>query len=281
MAAVTAAAAAAGASRAGNGAPRGALVHRLRSTSTGAPFAPVEGTDVLKIDLHLHTSDDPLDCIEHDGTALVDRAADLGFGALAITLHDAQLENARLSAYARERGVVLIPGVERTIGGRHVLLLNFPASAVEHVRSLDDVARLRASANGLVIAPHPFFPDPSCLGDALDARADLFDAVEWSYFWRRGLNFNARAARWARAHGKPLVGNSDLHDLRQLGRTYSLVDSPPDAAAICDAIRAGRVQLCTEPAPMMELASVFGGMILRPRKRALTPLPSDGVVPTL
>src|SRR5262249_41408888 len=189
--------------------------------------------------------------------------------------------------------------VERTIRGRHVLLLNFPAPAVERVRSLDDLARLRASACGLVVAPHPFFPDRSCLGRALDTHARVFDAVEWSYFWTRGLNFNACAARWARAHDKAVVGNSDLHDLRQLGRTHSLVDAPADAAAICHAVREGRVQLRTEPAPVPELAAVLAGMLLRPRHRTpgadldfrysagstenqdLTPVSSRGVVPTL
>src|SRR3712207_8141138 len=52
---------------------------------------------------------------------------------------------------------------------------------------------------------------------------------------------STRAARWARQHGKPLVGNSDLHDLRQLGRTSSLVAAEPDADDICDAIRRGDV----------------------------------------
>jgi hypothetical protein len=101
----------------------------------------------------------------------------------------------------------------------------------------------------------------------MDAHADLFDAVEWSYFWTRGLNFNAAAARWARAHGIAIVGNSDLHDLRQFGRTCSYVDSPRDPDAICDAIRAGRVQLQTSPVPPLELLRVLGGMALRPARR--------------
>ena len=96
----------------------------------------------------------------------------------------------------------------------------------------------------------------------------MFDAVEWSYFWTRGANFNGRAASWARRHGKAIVGNSDLHDLRQLGRTYSLVDAPRDAAAICAAIRAGRVELRTAPVPPLQLADVFTRMLLRPRKPA-------------
>ncbi len=228
--------------------------------------------DVLKVDLHLHTAEDPVDQISHTATGLVDRAARLGFDALAITLHDSQFADAGVSAYARERGITLIPGVERTVEGRHVLLLNFPGSEVESVRTLDDIARLKTRADGLVIAPHPYFPNGSCLGSRLDSRAHLFDAVEWSYFWTRGINFNARAARWAREHGKALVGNSDLHDLRQLGRTYSLIDAPRDAAAICDAIREGRVTLRTEPVPPLELLDVFGRMALGPRKQDTRPL---------
>jgi hypothetical protein len=115
----------------------------------------------------------------------------------------------------------------------------------------------------------------------------VFDAVEWTYFWTRGVNFNARAARWARRHGKAIVGNSDLHDLRQLGRTYSLVDAPHDAAAICAAIRGGRVELATAPAPALQLADVLTRMLLRPRKSTATltpdsrPLSSKKAVPTL
>jgi predicted metal-dependent phosphoesterase TrpH len=221
---------------------------------------------VLKVDLHLHTGEDPVDRISHSALDLVGRAAELGFDALAITLHDTQFADSRVSGYARERGITLIPGSERTIQGRHVLLLNFPTAAAESVRTLDDVARLRERTDGLVIAPHPFYPDRTCLGAQLDAHPDLFDAVEWSYFWARGINFNARAARWAREHGKPVVGNSDLHDIRQLGRTYSLIDAQPDASAICDAIRLGRVTLRTEPVPLIELLDLVGRMTLRGRK---------------
>lgn len=230
---------------------------------------------MLKVDLHLHTGDDPVDQLPHSAASLIDRAAELGFDALAITLHERQFTDPALRVYAGERGITLIPGLERTIEGRHVLLLNFPVAAAESARSFDDVAWLKARHGGLVVAPHPYFPARSCLRGALDAHADLFDAVEWSYFWTRGVNFNAPAARWARAHGKPVVGNSDLHDLRQLGRTYSIVDAPADAAAICEAIRAGRVTLQTEPVPVLELVDVLGRMALRPRKRAARAVPRD------
>ena len=220
---------------------------------------------MLKVDLHLHTSDDPADVISHDARQVIDAAAKRGFDALAITLHDRELSDPRTVDYARERGITLLPGVERTIEGRHVLLINF-GEGTDQIRTFDDLARRRSQGHGLVIAPHPFFPASRSLRSHLDTHADLFDAVEWSYFWTRGLNFNARAARWAAERGKPLVGSSDLHDLRQLGRTYSIVFAERSADAICSAIRDGRVSLQTSPVPTLELTQVLLGMFRRGNK---------------
>ena len=72
---------------------------------------------MLKVELHAHTADDPVDRIPHTAGELIDRAAELGYGALAITLHERQLDVTPLVPYAAERGVTLIPGVERTIEG--------------------------------------------------------------------------------------------------------------------------------------------------------------------
>ena len=43
---------------------------------------------VLKTDLHIHSSEDPRDVIAHDAYALMDRAVELGFDAIALTLLD-------------------------------------------------------------------------------------------------------------------------------------------------------------------------------------------------
>src|SRR5437868_2655334 len=126
----------------------------------------------LKVELHTHTSDDPLDVIPHDAPALIDRAAALGYQALAITLHERYLDPAPLRSYAVARGVVLIPGVERSIAGKHVLLIGFSAAA-ERVSTFEDLARLKDHERGIVVAPHPFFPERTCLGGALERHADL------------------------------------------------------------------------------------------------------------
>jgi hypothetical protein len=215
---------------------------------------------MLKVDLHAHTADDPLDRIPYSSEALIDRAAALAYDALAITLHDRQLDDPRLTAYAGERGIVLIPGVERTIEGRHVLLLNF-SRATEDVRSFADLARLKRREPGLVVAPHPYFPAANSLFGRLSRHAELFDAVEYNAMYTRSLNFNLPAERWARAHGRPMVGNSDVHRFAQLGSTYSLVDAGADPEAICHAIRAGRVRVESRPLGWPAAVRVIAEMV--------------------
>jgi predicted metal-dependent phosphoesterase TrpH len=215
---------------------------------------------MMKVDLHTHTADDPIDRIPHSATELIDRAAGLGYHALAITLHERQLDIRPLTAYAAERGIVLIAGIERSIEGRHVLLLNFK-SGTEDVRTFEDLARLKRRSPGLVVAPHPFFPLRSCLSRHLDQHAGLFDAVEWNAMYTATVNFNRRAERWAVQHGKPLVGNGDVHRLRQLGTTYSLVDAEPDADAICAAIATGRVRVETRPLSWARATGIMASLV--------------------
>jgi predicted metal-dependent phosphoesterase TrpH len=217
---------------------------------------------MLKVELHCHTADDPHDVIPHSTEQLIDRAADLGYGALAVTLHDRWLDLSPLAVYAEQRKVILIPGIERTIAGKHVLLLNFPAE-VERVQSFEDVAALkRRVPQGLVVAPHPYFPALSCLWGLIDDHADLFDAVEVNAMFTESVDFNAPARRWAQARGKALVGNGDVHRLSQLGTTYSLVDAAPDPDAICAAIKAGRVEVRATPLSWLTVAGLIGDLAL-------------------
>jgi predicted metal-dependent phosphoesterase TrpH len=216
---------------------------------------------MLKVELHAHTADDPVDRIPYTTFELIDRAAALGYDALAITLHEQQLDLRRFFAYAAERGIVLIPGVERTIEGRHVLLLNY-ARGADSVNTFADLARLKANAPGLVVAPHPFFPATVCLRGALKRHAGLFDAVERNAMFIRGGDFNLPAERFAARYGKPVVGNCDVHRLAQLGSTYSLVDAERDPGAICEAIAAGRVRVVSRPLAWSEAARIVAAMLL-------------------
>jgi predicted metal-dependent phosphoesterase TrpH len=216
---------------------------------------------MLKVELHTHTADDPVDAIPYSTNALINRAAALGYDAVAVTLHERQLNLDPWRSYAADRRIVLIPGIERTIQGKHVLVINF-SRAAERVRTFADLAALKARENGLVIAPHPFFPGRICLGDDLDKYGHLFDAIERSAVFTRHIDFNRRAEQWARAHGKPMVGNGDVHTLRQLGTTYTLVDAARNPEAICRAIAAGHVRVVSEPMKWRTAVEVFASVLL-------------------
>lgn len=232
---------------------------------------------MIKVELHAHTSDDPRDFIQHSARELIDRAAADGYRALAITLHDRYTGDRVLTDYADSVGVTLIPAVERTIEGRHVLLVNFPPPAAR-VSGFDGVRTLKRShPEGLVIAPHPWFPLHSSLGPHLMHRyADLWDAVEINGFFVRGCDFNRPAWRWAQMRGLPLVGNGDVHQLDQLGTTFSLVDLEgnltPDA--VCERIRVGRVEVHSRPLSYFRAARIVIATLLaerRGRSRPITP----------
>ena len=218
---------------------------------------------MLKVELHAHTSDDPLDSIAHTTRELIDRAAALGYQALAVTLHDRYYDPAADAAYAAERGLVLIPGIERTIEKRHLLLLNYPEECAA-VSSFGDLARLRQRhPRGLVVVPHAFYPIASAMHGLLDRHGQLVDAVEVNAMFTPWIDFNSRARAWARTRGKPIVGNTDLHLLDQLGTTCTFVDATADPDAICDAIREGRVEVRARALPAARAGWIFGRMLIR------------------
>ena len=225
---------------------------------------------MIKVELHAHIKGDPSDRIFHTGLQLIDRAASLGYGALAITLHNRWTDPAPFSEYAAARGITVLSGIERNLGRKHLLIINGPKEAAR-LRTFDDVIAFKAQTGALVVAPHPFYPIGSALGRILDELPHLADAIEINSVYVRGLDFNRKAIAWATRNGKPLVGNSDLHLLMQMGTTYSLVDCEartPDA--ICDAIRRGRVQVVTKPLGWPRAALLFSAMVaggLLPRQR--------------
>jgi predicted metal-dependent phosphoesterase TrpH len=199
----------------------------------------------LKTDLHVHTCEGPDRFVPWTPEELIDRAAREGFRVLSFTDHDQVTYGATLARYAQDRGIVLIPGVEASIEGRHILLYNF--DGFPRVPKTFSEVRHHKGTGTLVVAPHPFFPGPTSLRRRFVEQVDLFDAVEYSHFYTRWLNYNRPALRLAQDRGLPLLGTSDAHIPGQFGTTYSLVEAAPTPEAVLDAIRCGRVQVVTRP----------------------------------
>lgn len=209
----------------------------------------------LKADFHTHTSDDPWDGIGHSAEMLIDAAARKALDVLAITCHGACVFNGYLSAYARRRGLLLIPGMEAFIEQKHVLILN-PDTEQARARTFEEL-RLLGRRDAAFVAPHPFFPSKVCLHRRLGENIDLFDAIEYTSFYLPGMNFNRAAMRAARRYGLPMVGCSDTHALPYQDSTFTWVDADPSIESVIGAIRKGKVSVETRPRPVPHMANVF------------------------
>ena len=206
----------------------------------------------LKADLHTHTADDPQDAIAYSTFELIDEAAAAGIDVLAITCHLEQTCTPAHYDYAAARGVLLIPGVELTLDGRHVLSPDPEQCAA----STFDAFRERRGRGEVVIAPHPYYPSHYCLREELIRQADLFDAVEYCSMYIPGFNPNGRAVSAAKWLGMPLVGSTDSHSLPYKCRTYTWISAEKNQDAVLDAIRSGRVDVAGAPAPLISFMAI-------------------------
>jgi len=158
-----------------------------------------------------------------------------------------------LFCYAKERGILLIPGMEMTVQRRHVLVLN-PSShkACSDFLSLSKLRRPET----LIIAPHPYFPGTTSLNGYLLKHLNLFDAIEYSHFYSPMINFNQKAGEISQSFGLPLVGTSDAHLLSQLGNTYSLIYAEKNMDAVFAAIRRNMVKVISRPLKHLEMGLI-------------------------
>jgi len=146
---------------------------------------------------------------------------------------------------ARDHDVLLIPGVEATVEGRHVLVYNADVEA-DKLRTFADLRRYR-TPEWLVAAPHPLFPASYCLRERLWQQIDLFDAIEFSHFYTPRIDFNRPAVKLAAAVGLPLLGTSDSHLDEQFGTTFSLIEADLSVESALAAVKHGRLSIVSRP----------------------------------
>jgi predicted metal-dependent phosphoesterase TrpH len=216
---------------------------------------------MLKADMHIHTSEDPQDgkWLKHSAKDFIGFAAQKGYQVISITCHKKVVYSKQLAAYAKSKGILLIPGVEWKIGKRDVLIYNITQQEAEKIKTFGDLRKLRQEKkdNILIMAPHPYLPAGHSIGKELVPNIDLFDAIELCHFYTWTMNWNKKAVAVAKRFKKPMFGNSDVHYLSQLGKTYTLIDSKHEMGGVFSAIRQGRVSVKTKP-----LSHLFYGLFV-------------------
>ena len=177
---------------------------------------PLAGRDWIVVDLHMHT-DWSHDC-SIPVAQLLERAEEIGLGAIAITDHNTfggALEAAEL---ARARNLVVIPGEEMKTDGQGEVIGLFLEEEIPRGMSFADTIAAIREQGGLVYLPHPFdrlhaIPDPATLHRHL-AEIDVFEV-----FNARLLrdSFNDEALRFARKYRLLEGAGSDAHVLQGVG----------------------------------------------------------------
>jgi len=242
----------------------------------------------MKVDLHIHTLDDPRDHLDYSAHQLLERARDLGFGALAITLHDTVFDRAEVFADAAEMGILLIPAAVMRLEGADVVLLNAQPNDIVGLHTFADLRALRARRGESLFcfAPHPFFVLGASIGERLFAEMDCFDAIEICHFHKGWFDLNRRARTVAADFGKPLVATSDAHRLNAFGSHYTSIRRPPELTveAVLDELRDGHLRLTSPSSNWRDLLNVFYFVFIKhPLRKRLRPsrLPQCAHQPSL
>jgi predicted metal-dependent phosphoesterase TrpH len=209
---------------------------------------------LIKADLHIHTSEEIFDTfIDYSIKDVINRASELKYGVLALTLHNKVYPVAEIKKYAAKKGILLIQGVEAAIEGRHTLIYNITLQEFKKIKTFNDLRTLKKKNKKIfVIAPHPFNVNiilKISLRKKYFENKDLFDALELHPNCARIYNPNKKTKRVAAIDGKPLAANSDLHFLSHFGQSYSIVDVKGELTekSFFDAIRQKKITVVNKP----------------------------------
>lgn len=214
-----------------------------------------------RADLHIHPSDDPDATDSAEAFYAVLLASDLDVAVLAD--HDRIAVAQELAHRAREEGasIELVVGEEITSRRGHVLGIGLTAIVPPFLSLAETIAAVHEQGAIAVVA-HPLMPiwtaaseeaivalaqgDPRSRPDALEA---MHPTAAWFPRWR------GRVERLAARTGAAVVGGSDAHSVRSIGRGWTTFDGT-SAADLVTAIRAGTTRPGGTRTPLRNLLSV-------------------------
>ncbi len=175
---------------------------------------------MIKADLHLHTA------ASADGRssldALIAAAKKQGLDAIAIADHDL------CTPLPEEDGILLIPGVEITTAGGHILGLFLQQPIDMEVLckagrpSPEEACEAIRACGGFAVLAHPFAPQKAPEEELLRYPVDAVEGKNARAALKKAAN--GLAERLAGAMGKPMTGGSDGHHADEVGGCYTEFD---------------------------------------------------------
>ncbi|KKQ70106.1 MAG: putative metal-dependent phosphoesterase, PHP family [Candidatus Peregrinibacteria bacterium GW2011_GWA2_38_36] len=218
----------------------------------------------LKAQLHVHSKSDKRDYISSSEKQIIDKAHSLGYEVLAFTCHDSVIFSDELKKYAEEKGILLIPGIEKEIEKCHVVILNANKKA-ENIHTFKDLKKYKKNhPKSLICAPHMYYPRHFFIKTfpKIIKHLELFDAIEYSYFYTKFYNpYNEKAQLIAKKYNIPMIGTSDNHIIKYFDKTYSLINAKKNWESIANAIKKGHIEIETKPMKSIEIIHALLYMI--------------------
>lgn len=187
----------------------------------------------MKLDLHIHSSH------SRDGVAsptdIIRRCRQLGLSGLAITDHNVIDGSLEAQVLGRTEGILVVGGLEVSSADGHILAYGVRELVPRGLSAAETVDRIRASG-GVAVAAHPVrFPS----GIGLEAaRGNPFDGVE-VLNGGSSARANRRARVMAGSLGVSQTGGSDAHRLREVGRSWTVVENAFTEDQVIAAIKKG------------------------------------------
>lgn len=172
----------------------------------------------MKIDMHNHTTLSSL-CSVLNVRDLIDYARRMELDGICVTEHDT-LHGGRIAEeIGRESGFLVIGAQEVSCIEGDVLAFGIYEENLSDI-PVRQLCELAAETGAVLIPAHPYRTTARSMGDTVFEFPHCFPALE-------GLNGNAsdeqnqRAIRSAHKMGIQIVGGSDAHSIKMVGRYYT------------------------------------------------------------
>jgi predicted metal-dependent phosphoesterase TrpH len=192
----------------------------------------------LRIDLHVHTvcSGDSYITLED----AIRRCREDGLDGFAVTDHDTMTKIP--NDLEKEGGLIVIPGVEITAKGAHVIAFDIDDEIPKDLSVSETVDGIH-DQGGIAIIAHPYslFRTWVNLREIEEASFDCVEvanAYQFPYGWMLAKNTDL-----AERLGLPVTGGSDAHIPRTIGRALTILEADTrDTEGALGALREERTE---------------------------------------
>ncbi|MGB9778801.1 MAG: PHP-associated domain-containing protein [Candidatus Bathyarchaeia archaeon] len=188
----------------------------------------------LKIDLHVHTSYSYDSVIKPEEVVFYAKKRRLD--GVAITDHD---KTECALKMAKETNFLIIPGIEISSLGGHVLALNIQ-ELIPKGLSVDETVDRIHSLGGIAVACHPTSFFKGSLGERISSKFDAVEVINASAF---PFQYSVKhSQKIASRLGIARVAGSDAHYGPEIGCAYTIVNAESEVEEIVKSIINGLCQ---------------------------------------